>query len=75
MASSVDYDDNERIINIVFQEVSRGIKKKPFTSKVKGLTPKGGECVATAEFPHANDTSSHLQSLAPKRHNFADHCK
>jgi hypothetical protein len=75
MASSVDYDDNERIINIVFQEVSRGIKKKPFTSKVKGLTPKGGECVATAEFPQANDTSNRLQKLAPQSHNLSDQCK
>ena len=48
MASSVDYDDNERIITTVFQVVSRRLKKKPFTFWVKGLTPKGGECVATA---------------------------
>ena len=34
--SSVDRNDNERIINTVFQVVSRGIKKNPLTSKVKG---------------------------------------
>ena len=48
MASSVDRNDNERIITTEVQGVSRGIKKKPFTFWVKGLTPKGGECVATA---------------------------
>jgi hypothetical protein len=52
MASSVDYDDNERIINTVFQDVSRGIKKKPLTSKVKGKFPtKGKESVWQLHVP------------------------
>jgi hypothetical protein len=47
MASSVDYDDNERIITTDFQVVSRGIKKKPLTSKVRG-NQMDNQNVATA---------------------------
>jgi hypothetical protein len=47
MASSVDRNDNERIITTDFQVVSIGIKKKPLTSKVRGNSNEQSH-VATA---------------------------